>query len=113
MKFIAVLLLVAFLAGLIRCQEIEHDVTIESRSNQRPSLFLCDYYVKHIRRAKLDKSMKTPKHGSMIGRIRLSCEDPRSVRREVLSIFRAAGQPESSGDLIKSNYVTFDRQDSR
>lgn len=107
MKLIAVLLLVAFLAGLTRCQEIENDVTIESRLNGRPSLFLCDYYVKHMRRPKLDRSMESSMDGSMIGRIRRSCDDALSVRRELLNIFKGVEQAESE---LKSNYVTFDRQ---
>ena len=109
MKVIAAfLLLVALLVGLIKCEK--NDKPIDARSNRRPSLFLCDYYVKHLRRSDgAEKEAGRKNSSKMIGRIRLSCDDAPSVRRELLSIFR--GVDESSGDLIKSNYLTFDRQD--
>lgn len=108
MKMIAVFLFVALLAGSMRCEE-DNDNPIDVRSNRQPSLFLCDYYVKHVRKLKLDRSEKDS--AKMIGRIRLSCDDALSVRRELLGIFKGVDQTESAGDLLKSNYLTFDRQD--
>ena len=108
MKVIVVLLFVALLAVSMKCEE--NDVSINTRSNRRPSLFLCDYYVQHVRRAKLDGGSERSS-AKMIGRIRLSCDDALSVRKELLSIFKGADQTDSSADLLKNNYLTFDRQE--
>ena len=110
MKVIAGFLFVALwalLVGLMRCEV--NNLTIDARSNQRASLFLCDYYVKHVRRPKLNGIESLKDSSKMIGRIRLSCDDALSIRRELLSIFKGVDQAES--ELIKSNYLTFDRPD--
>lgn len=82
MKLIKFGFLIIFIISLCECKEKSNE---DEDMKNRESLFLCDYYIKHLNKIKSPENSKGIK---MLGKIKLSCDDAFLVRNKLFEIFK-------------------------